>query len=140
MEHHSFLLNILFYLVAAIVMVPLAKRLGMGAVLGYLVAGVVIGPWGFGLINNVEVILSFSEFGVVLLMFLIGLELEPKRLVAAAPAHLRLGRGAGGGGQRGPVRRRDGVWRGLAHGAGRGAWACRCRRPPSCWPPWASAS
>ncbi|OYO31836.1 glutathione-regulated potassium-efflux system protein KefC [Janthinobacterium sp. PC23-8] len=80
MEHHSFLLNILFYLVAAIVMVPLAKRLGMGAVLGYLVAGVVIGPWGFGLINNVEVILGFSEFGVVLLMFLIGLELEPKRL------------------------------------------------------------
>ncbi|MDO8074076.1 glutathione-regulated potassium-efflux system protein KefC [Janthinobacterium sp. SUN176] len=80
MEHHSFLINILFYLVAAIIMVPLAKRLGMGAVLGYLVAGVVIGPWGLGLIKNVEVILSFSEFGVVLLLFLIGLELEPKRL------------------------------------------------------------
>ncbi|MFA6066998.1 MAG: cation:proton antiporter, partial [Janthinobacterium sp.] len=61
MEHHSFLINILFYLVAAIIMVPLAKRLGMGAVLGYLVAGVVIGPWGLGLIKNVEVILSFSE-------------------------------------------------------------------------------
>ncbi|MCL6486667.1 MAG: cation:proton antiporter, partial [Janthinobacterium lividum] len=80
MEHHSFLINILFYLVAAIIMVPLAKRLGMGAVLGYLVAGVIIGPWGLGLIKNVEVILSFSEFGVVLLLFLIGLELEPKRL------------------------------------------------------------
>lgn len=80
MEHHSFLINILFYLVAAIIMVPLAKRLGMGAVLGYLVAGVAIGPWGLGLIKNVEVILSFSEFGVVLLLFLIGLELEPKRL------------------------------------------------------------
>ncbi|CDG85617.1 glutathione-regulated potassium-efflux system protein KefC [Janthinobacterium agaricidamnosum] len=80
MQHHSYLLNLLFYLVAAIVMVPLAKRLGMGAVLGYLVAGVVIGPWGLGLINNVEVILGFSEFGVVLLLFLIGLELEPKRL------------------------------------------------------------
>ena len=80
MEHHSFLINILFYLVAAIILVPLAKRLGMGAVLGYLVAGVVIGPWGLGLIKNVEVILSFSEFGVVLLLFLIGLELEPKRL------------------------------------------------------------
>lgn len=80
MEHHSFLINILFYLVAAIIMVPLAKRLGMGAVLGYLVAGVVIGPWGLGLIKNVDVILSFSEFGVVLLLFLIGLELEPKRL------------------------------------------------------------
>ncbi|WP_300758259.1 glutathione-regulated potassium-efflux system protein KefC [Janthinobacterium sp.] len=80
MEHHGFLINLLFYLVAAIVMVPLAKRLGMGAVLGYLVAGVIIGPWGLGLISNVEVILDFSEFGVVLLLFLIGLELEPRRL------------------------------------------------------------
>ena len=77
---HSFLLNIVFYLVAAIVLVPLAKRLGMGAVLGYLVAGAAIGPWGLGLINNVDVILSVSEFGVVLLLFVIGLELEPKRL------------------------------------------------------------
>ena len=77
---HSFLLNIVFYLVAAIVLVPLAKRLGMGAVLGYLVAGAAIGPWGLGLINNVDAILQVSEFGVVLLLFVIGLELEPKRL------------------------------------------------------------
>jgi len=62
------------------VAVPIAKKLGLGAVLGYLLAGIVIGPWGLGLINEVEDILHFSEFGVVLLLFLIGLELDPKRL------------------------------------------------------------
>jgi glutathione-regulated potassium-efflux system ancillary protein KefC len=77
---HSFLLNILFYLVAAVVLVPIAKRLGMGAVLGYLLAGAAIGPWGLALIDNVDDILGFSEFGVVLLLFVIGLELEPRRL------------------------------------------------------------
>jgi glutathione-regulated potassium-efflux system ancillary protein KefC len=77
---HGFLLHALYYLVAALVLVPLARRSGMGAVLGYLVAGAVIGPWGLGLIDNVEDILEISEFGVVLLLFLIGLELQPKKL------------------------------------------------------------
>jgi len=76
------LLKILVYLVAAVVAVPTAKRLGLGAVLGYLIAGIAIGPWGLGLISNVHDILEFSEFGVVLLLFLIGLELDPKRLWA----------------------------------------------------------
>ena len=69
-----------FYLVAAVVLVPLAKRAGMGAVLGYLAAGALIGPWGMALIGNVEDVLTVSEFGVVLMLFLIGLELEPKKL------------------------------------------------------------
>jgi glutathione-regulated potassium-efflux system ancillary protein KefC len=77
---HGFLLHMVFYLVAAVVLVPLAKRAGMGAVLGYLTAGAVIGPWGMSLIGNVEDVLSISEFGVVLMLFLIGLELEPKKL------------------------------------------------------------
>ncbi|KAF3995959.1 glutathione-regulated potassium-efflux system protein KefC [Glaciimonas immobilis] len=76
----SLLLNALIYLAAAVAAVPIAKRLGLGAVLGYLLAGMAIGPWGLRLINGVEDILHFSEFGVVLLLFLIGLELEPKRL------------------------------------------------------------
>jgi glutathione-regulated potassium-efflux system ancillary protein KefC len=76
------LVNVLVYLAAAVVTVPVAKRLGLGAVLGYLMAGVAIGPWGLRLISNVEDILHFSEFGVVLLLFLIGLELEPRRLWA----------------------------------------------------------
>ena len=65
---------------AAIVSVPLFKRLGFGAVLGYLAAGVIIGPWGFGLIDEVEDILHFGELGVVFLLFVIGLELQPSRL------------------------------------------------------------
>ncbi|QAU33020.1 glutathione-regulated potassium-efflux system protein KefC [Janthinobacterium sp. 17J80-10] len=77
---NNLLLNALVYLAAAVITVPVAKRLGLGAVLGYLAAGIAIGPFGFGLIREVEDILHFSEFGVVLLLFLIGLELEPKRL------------------------------------------------------------
>ncbi|MET0855175.1 MAG: cation:proton antiporter, partial [Telluria sp.] len=76
---HSLLTNAVVYLAAAVVAVPIAKRFGMGAVLGYLLAGVIIGPWGLRLITEVEDILHFSEFGVVLLLFIIGLELEPDR-------------------------------------------------------------
>ncbi len=77
---HSLLTNAVVYLAAAVVAVPIARRFGMGAVLGYLLAGVIIGPWGLRLITEVEDILHFSEFGVVLLLFIIGLELEPDRL------------------------------------------------------------
>ncbi|MHB8534797.1 MAG: monovalent cation:proton antiporter-2 (CPA2) family protein [Sulfuricaulis sp.] len=68
------------FLAAAVITVPLFKRMGMGAVLGYLTAGVLIGPWLFGFVNDVENILHFSELGVVLLLFVIGLELRPSRL------------------------------------------------------------
>lgn len=68
------------YLGAAVVLVPLASRLGLGSVIGYLLAGMLIGPWGLGLISNVDTVLHYAEFGVVLLLFLIGLELNPKRL------------------------------------------------------------
>lgn len=79
---HSLLLNACVYLAAAVIAVPLSKRLGMGAVLGYLVAGILIGPYGFKFIAEAEDALHFAEFGVVLLLFLIGLELEPSRLWA----------------------------------------------------------
>jgi glutathione-regulated potassium-efflux system ancillary protein KefC len=80
MEGHSLLYGAILYLAAAVITVPVFKRLGLGAVLGYLVAGVAIGPWGLGLISDVELILHVSEFGVVLLLFLIGLGLNPHRL------------------------------------------------------------
>lgn len=80
MEDHSLLFNAFVYLSAAVIAVPISKRLGFGAVLGYLLAGVVIGPWGFRLIREAEDILHFAEFGVVLLLFVIGLELNPRRL------------------------------------------------------------
>jgi len=76
----TLLTNALIYLGAAVLAVPIAKRLGLGAVLGYLLVGMAIGPWGLRLITRVQDILHFSEFGVVLLLFVIGLELEPKRL------------------------------------------------------------
>lgn len=74
------LFNAVIYLAAAVIAVPIAKRLGLGSVLGYLIAGVIVGPWVLKLITDVEAILHFSEFGVVLLLFVIGLELNPKRL------------------------------------------------------------
>lgn len=74
------LFELLIFLCAAVIGVPLFRRLGLGSVLGYLVAGLVIGPYGLGLISDVDSLLHFSEFGVVLLMFIIGLELQPKRL------------------------------------------------------------
>jgi len=60
--------------------VPIAKALGLGAIIGYLAAGIAIGPWGLGLVSNVQDILHFAEFGVVLMLFLVGLELQPSRL------------------------------------------------------------
>ena len=76
----AWLVNSLIYLSAAVVAVPLAKKLGLGSIIGYLVAGIGIGPWGLALVTNVQDILHFAEFGVVLMLFLVGLELEPKRL------------------------------------------------------------
>lgn len=80
MAEHSFLVDAAIYLVAAVVFVPLAARLGLGSVIGYLLAGCVIGPFGLGLIRDVDAIFHFAEFGVVLMLFVIGLELEPDRL------------------------------------------------------------
>jgi glutathione-regulated potassium-efflux system ancillary protein KefC/glutathione-regulated potassium-efflux system protein KefB len=79
-ENMSYLEQALIYIAAAVIAVPLAKRLGFGSVLGYLGAGVVIGPAALGLISDVEYVLHFAELGVVFLLFIIGLELKPSRL------------------------------------------------------------
>jgi glutathione-regulated potassium-efflux system ancillary protein KefC len=80
MEHGNWLSVSLVYLAAAVAAVPLAKALGLGSVIGYLIAGIVIGPWGLELVTDPAQILGFAEFGVVLMLFLVGLELEPARL------------------------------------------------------------
>jgi monovalent cation:proton antiporter-2 (CPA2) family protein len=82
MVHHapSILLQGVVYLGAAVLAVPISRRIGLGSVLGYLLAGILIGPWGLGLIHDVESVLQFAEFGVVMMLFLIGLELEPDKL------------------------------------------------------------
>ena len=71
------LLLALIYLTAALVAVPLAKRLGLGSVLGYLIAGILIGPYALSLVGDQTEIMHFAEFGVVMMLFLIGLELQP---------------------------------------------------------------
>ncbi|MGI9215401.1 MAG: monovalent cation:proton antiporter-2 (CPA2) family protein [Hydrogenophaga sp.] len=76
----------ILFLLAALVCVPLAVRLGLGSILGYLVAGVVIGPEGLALVSDPTAILHASELGVVLMLFVIGLELEPQRLWAMRAA------------------------------------------------------
>ncbi len=83
MEHGTdWLTAALIFLTAAVLIVPLVKHLGLGAILGYLAAGILIGPWGLKLVADPEAILHMAEFGVVLMLFLVGLELEPKRLWA----------------------------------------------------------
>ncbi|MGC2518633.1 MAG: monovalent cation:proton antiporter-2 (CPA2) family protein [Burkholderiales bacterium] len=68
------------FLLTAVLLVPLFQRLGLGAVLGYLAAGMLIGPWGLGIAGEIGSTMELAEFGVVMLLFLIGLELEPRRL------------------------------------------------------------
>lgn len=80
MESHSLLTSVLSYLAIAVITVPLFRRFGLGAILGYLVAGILIGPQGIGLVQDPEEALHFSEIGVVMLLFLIGLELHPDKL------------------------------------------------------------
>jgi monovalent cation:proton antiporter-2 (CPA2) family protein len=91
MENHGFLQQALLYLAAGVIAVPIFQRLKLGAVLGYLVAGMAIGPWGFGLIGHPETVLGFAEFGVVLLLFLVGLELNPERVWALRRSIFGLG-------------------------------------------------
>jgi len=77
----EFLFQAVIYLGAAVVCVPIAKKLAMGSVLGYLIAGMLIGPFALGFIGNEgKDIMHFAEFGVVMMLFLIGLELDPAHL------------------------------------------------------------
>ncbi len=78
----AFLTEAVIYLAAAVALVPLFTRLGLGSVLGYLAAGILIGPEVLALVSDPERVLRFAEFGIVLLLFVIGLELKPGRLWA----------------------------------------------------------
>jgi len=76
----AFLLQLFIFLASAAIAVPIAKKLGLGSVLGYLIAGIVIGPFGVSIIHDVEEVMHFTEFGVVMMLFLVGLELKPSLL------------------------------------------------------------
>lgn len=81
-HHAGYLLEILLFLGAAVVAVPLFRFVGLSAVLGYLVAGIVIGPSGLKLFNDPSTLLGIAEIGVVMFLFLIGLELQPSQLLS----------------------------------------------------------
>ncbi len=101
-------------------------RLGIGAVLGYLLAGIAIGPWGLGFISDVDEILHFSELGVVFLMFIIGTGTESGKTVGVAAVDLWRGRGSGIA-ECGAPRRfidADAVFRQAAVIGGIGFWRC----------------
>jgi monovalent cation:proton antiporter-2 (CPA2) family protein len=80
MSEHGFLVDAFIFLAAAVIVVPLAKRGGLGSVLGYLLAGIAIGPFGARFVSDPEDVLRFAEVGVVMMLFLIGLELQPSKL------------------------------------------------------------
>lgn len=90
MSLHDFLFGAFIYLTAAAIAVPIAKRIGLGSVLGYLIAGVLIGPYVLGLTGG-EDVLHFAEFGVVMMLFIIGLELQPRLLWSMRSAIFGLG-------------------------------------------------
>lgn len=91
MNSHSLLIQALVYLAAGVASVPIAKRLGLGSVLGYLIAGVVIGPFALSLVGQQADVMRFAEFGVVILLFLIGLEVRPALLWSLRGAIFGLG-------------------------------------------------
>lgn len=93
MDSASLVSSVLLFLMAAVIVVPLGKRVGAGPILSYLVAGVVIGPGGFALVSNPTDVLHFAELGVVLMLFVLGLELNPKKLWELRSAIFGLGTG-----------------------------------------------
>src|SRR5256885_9691056 len=91
MDTDSFLRQALIYLGAGIIAVPIFTRLGAGSVLGYLAAGIALGPWGLRLIPDAHTVLDFAELGIVLLVFLVGLELSAQRVWSLRRAIFGLG-------------------------------------------------
>lgn len=88
-----YLIDILAILLATVVIIPIFHRIRLGAILGYLFAGVLLGPWGFGVITEVEDIRHLAEFGVIFLLFLLGIELKPDKLWQMRKMVLGLGLG-----------------------------------------------
>lgn len=89
--NNNLLTNVFIFLASAAIVIPLASKFKLGSVLGYLIIGVLIGPFGFQLIGNANQIMHFAEFGVIMMLFVIGLELEPDTLWRLRKAIVGLG-------------------------------------------------
>src|SRR5271155_5399654 len=89
----SLLAQIAIFLASAVIAIPIFRRFKLGAVLGYLTAGIIIGPHSLGLVSTVDITQNIAQFGIVLLMFVIGLELQPSRLWVLRKSILGLGTG-----------------------------------------------
>jgi Kef-type K+ transport system membrane component KefB len=89
-----YLIDILALLLATVVVIPLFHAIRLGAILGYLTAGIIIGPWGLEVITEVEQVRHLAEFGVVFLLFALGIELEPKKTLANEKDGRRPGAGS----------------------------------------------
>ena len=109
----GFLLQATIYLAAAVITVPIAKRIGLGSVLGYLIAGVIIGPVTGLVGNETKDLQHFAEFGVVMMLFIVGLELEPRALWGYATPPNWVGGIAGFCDHLGDYGRVYAVWAGL---------------------------
>lgn len=77
---NSFINQSLFFIASAVILVPIFQKLGLGSILGYLVAGIIVGPFGLSLVHETEMLKHFAELGVILLLFIIGLEIQPAKL------------------------------------------------------------
>lgn len=77
---NSFINQALFFIASAVILVPIFHKLGLGSILGYLVAGIVVGPFGLSMIHETDMLKHFAELGVILLLFIIGLEIQPSKL------------------------------------------------------------
>lgn len=93
MEQSSLLTSVLLFLLAAVIFVPLGKRFGAGPILSYLGAGIILGPGGMALVSDPAAVLHFAELGVVLMLFVLGLELNPSKLWELRSAIFGLGSG-----------------------------------------------
>ena len=91
MSESHYLADILILLAAAVVAVPISQRIGLGSVPGYLVAGATVGPWGLGFIDQIAEVRNIAELGVLFLLFIIGIELKPKRLWSLRRGMLGIG-------------------------------------------------
>ncbi|QSX34812.1 cation:proton antiporter [Shewanella avicenniae] len=91
MDQDGLFVSVLLFLLAAVVIVPLGKRVGIGPILAYLAAGVLLGPGGIAIVSEPSAVLHFAEFGVVLMLFIMGLQLSPGKLWELRSAILGLG-------------------------------------------------